>query len=209
MNKMKKRIKFFIFVTIFFLIVIVGITYRNIQILQPASINRPKNSQVVVMAGFPEKKSNGLMKEMNYAFKQANYLKDGDSLLKDENFKGAIEMYEVAFKEAKSQGSKGLAIYSIANAYEKKKDYEKAFKYVIIDKDQYVNDWAKEPVIERAKYLEYASKGEYDLAVEYAQKAAEASSKLPNRKGKPREDYIERLNDIKASKEYIENLKRK
>jgi tetratricopeptide (TPR) repeat protein len=107
------------------------------------------------------------------------------------------------------RGSKGVAMFAIADAYETKRDYAKALKQMIIIRDKYINEWAKEPVVERAIYLDYALKGEYELAIEHAQKAIEEDEKLPNvpKGGSP--DYIQRLNDLKVAKDYILSLKNK
>ncbi|KJJ83569.1 hypothetical protein OMAG_002563 [Candidatus Omnitrophus magneticus] len=77
---------------------------------------------------------------------------------------------------------------------------------MIADRDKYVSDWAKEPIVERVKYLEYVLKGEYDLAVEHARMALELDKRLPNRPKIGSSDYIERLNDVIAAKEYIEGF---
>ena len=87
------------------------------------------------------------------------------------------------------------------------RDYQKALELLKLARDEYVSDWAKEPIIERIKYLEYALQGNYAMAVKHAELALEADKKLPNRPKEGSEDYIERLNDLKAAKGYIESLK--
>jgi len=188
----------FVFVFIF----IVGITIKQ------RGETKKRDTQTVVMVGLQKNQAKGLIKEYEKAFKQASHIKKGDELLKVGKLDEAILEFKVALTSAKSKGTKGEASLYLANAYEKKKDYKKALEYVIVDRDEYVNDWAKAPIIERAKYLKYASQGNYEKAVEYAEKAIEEDVMLFDRK-KPREDYVERLNDIRASKEYIEHLKRK
>jgi len=193
-------IKILVIVFVIVSVMVGGISYLRKQKIQ--TVSNP-----VVVVGFNQDQT-GILNEIEKSAKQYSYIKKGNQLLKEGEIEEAIEEFNVALSTAKSSGTKGEAYFYLANAYEKRRNYRKALEYVIITRDQYVNDWAKEPVIERAKYLEYVLKGEYNLAVEHAQKAAEASSKLPNRKGKPREDYVERLNDIKSAKVYIESLKK-
>ena len=199
--KINKRLaaKIFVIASIVLLILVLGLTIRQQQI-------NKKNKEVVLLVGVPE--DGGIQKELKNAFEQANYIKQGKQLMRENKIDEAIAQLEIGLSLAKSSGSKGVAIVNLANAYEKKKDYKKALEYIIIDRDKYVNDWAKEPIVERAVYLEYALKGEYELAVEHAKKALEADSKLPNSPKDGRPDYIERLNDLKAAKDYILSLKK-
>ncbi|MBU1784855.1 MAG: hypothetical protein KKG95_05905 [Candidatus Omnitrophica bacterium] len=137
---------------------------------------------------------------------QYGYIEKGKLCLERKDFKGAVKWFEIAEEKAYSHATRAMAILYLADTYEKKRDYEKALEYIILDRDKYVNDWAREPIVERAKYLEYALAGEYELAIKHAQKALDEDVKI-NNAGKPRSDYIERLNDLKASKAYIESLK--
>lgn len=168
-----------------------------------------KDPKGFFVVGVSEGEHAGLVKELEYASKEDSYLIQGDSLMKEGRIEEAMKAYETAISLARFSGSKAIAYIHMANAYEKKRDYKKALEYVIIDRDKFVNDWAKEPVVERAKYLEYALQGEYNLALEHAQKALEADSKLPNTPKGGSPDYIERLNDLKESKDYILGLKKK
>jgi len=76
-----------------------------------------------------------------------------------------------------------------------------------LEEQTYVADWAKPPIFERIKYLEYASNGDYELAVQHAQMAIEADKNLPDSKGKVSPDYIDRLNDLKSAESYIRSIK--
>ena len=203
-NKTKLILKLVLGTAILSFVLVGGITFRQRRINVQKIDETP-----VVMIGVPQNLQGGLRKELKRAFKQVSYLDKGDTLLREGKIDEAIKQYEIAFSEGRSQGSKGVALVALANAYEKKRDYKKALELVIIDRDQYVNDWAKAPVVERVKYLGYALKGEYDLVIEYAQKALEADSKLPNRPKEGRSDYVERLNDLRIAKEYILSLKKK
>lgn len=184
-----------------FIVSIFGVTYRQKQ------TTATKGQKAVVVVGLP-KNQTGLVNEIQKAFKDAAYLDRGDQLLKDGKIDEAIEQYNIALSVAKLSGEKGVTLIHIANAYEKKRNYKKALENMIIVRDSYVNEWAKEPIAERVKYLEYASNGDYELAVKHAENALEADAKLPNRPKEGRSDYIERLNNIKVSKSYISSLKK-
>lgn len=131
----------------------------------------------------------------------------GEKLRNQSKYEEAVSLFKEIFNDIKHPGYKGMAIIQIANTFEKEKDYKNALKYMVISRDEYVNEWAKEPIIERVKYLEYALQGNYELAIEHAKLALEAEMKVHDSK-KPRRDYLERFNDLKASKEYIEGLKK-
>ena len=170
--------------------------------------NQERNKEKVVLLVGGNKNNNDLMeKEIVSAFYRQSFVNDGSNLLKDGKIDKAIVQFEKALEVAELPGEKASIYVFLANAYEKKRNYEKALEYVIIDRDEYVNDWGKEPIVERAKYLEYAIDGEYELAIKHAELAIRAYVKIFNDERKPREDYVERLNDLKASKEYIESLR--
>lgn len=199
MGTKKLTIKVFVIIGIVFL-VLVGIDIQQRQV-------KKNKSTAVVVVGLPKGQIGLFQKELAEAFKNKPFLDKGDELMKEGRIDDAIKEYETAASLAKISGDKAVAMIDISNAYEKKCDYKKALELVIADRDKYVNTWAKEPVIERAIYLDYALKGEYDLAVEHAQKALEEDMKLFNRK-RPREDYLQRLNDLKGAKDYILSLKK-
>lgn len=201
METKKLSIRIIVMFTIIFFMLVIGVSINQRQV-------QKNKSTAIVMVGFPKGGATLFQKELTEAFKYKSFLDKGDELVKQGKIDDAIKEYETAFSLAKIQGAKGLAIFAISNAYEKKRDYINALKYVIIDKDKYVSSWAKEPSVERAIYLDYALKGEYELAIEHAQKALEAGAKLPNvpQGGSP--DYIQRLNDLKAAKDYILSLKK-
>lgn len=186
-------------------LIVVGIIMLGLTIQHQQKEQQKINA--VLVTGFPKEEGKGFQKELEHAFKEADILERGDVLLREGKIDEAIKEYEKALSLAKLSGSKAVASISIANAYEKKRDYKRALELIIIDRDKYVNDWAKEPVVERAKYLEYALNGEYELAVDHAKKALEADANLPNRPKNGSPDYIQRLNDLKSAKDYILNLK--
>lgn len=163
--------------------------------------------QTVVITGLAKGQQKAFQHELVGAANQYGYIKKGNGLLVKGNFDDAIKEYQTALSLAKSKGSKGEAYNSLANVYEKKKDYKKAMEYVELDSSQYIADWAKRPIVERIKYLEHASNGEYDLAIEHAKKAMDAEASLPDSNDELSKDYVERLNDLVAAKEYILSLK--
>jgi len=173
------------------------------------SIVKTKNPvpKKIVTTGLTKGQSDYLLKQLEETGKQYSYIQDGQQSLMSGDIENAIRLFEIALKSAYSQATEGEAIINLANAYEKKKDYEKALEYIIIDRDNYVNEWAKEPILQRTKYLEYASRGEYELAIEHAKKAIVAEMNIHNSKT-PRSDYTERLNDLIAAKDYILSLKK-
>jgi len=194
-------LKIVVMIIVIFLIV-VGISINQKQV-------KKNKSTAVVMVGFPKGGATVFQKELTEAFKYKSFLDKGNESVKQGKIDDAIKEYETAFSLAKMRGAKGVAMFAIADAYETKRDYAKALKQMIIIRDKYINEWAKEPVVERAIYLDYALKGEYELAIEHAQKAIEEDEKLPNvpKGGSP--DYIQRLNDLKVAKDYILSLKNK
>jgi len=199
--------KFIIIIAIVTIIILSGITIGT-RILIPQKGVVQKGTQGVVTVGISGGEHAGLVKELEYAAKEDSYLTDGDLLMKEGRIDEAMKAYETAISMARFSGSKAIVYIHIADAYEKIKDYKKALEYVVIDRDKFVSDWAKEPVVERAKYLEYALLGEYELAIEHAQKALETDANLPNTPKGGSPDYIERLNDLKAAKDYILSLKK-
>jgi len=161
----------------------------------------------LVTIGFNNNLEGKFKTELEKSFKQAGYIESGKKLLSDGFYDEAINKFNIAFKEAQTRGEKGLAIVGLSDVYERMKNYKKALEYVIIEREQYINDWAKAPVEERITYLKYANEGNYDLAVLHAQNALNAFNKLypqfKNINGK----YQERLWELKAAKDHILTLK--
>lgn len=168
--------------------------------------NKTTNSEVFT-TGLAKGQSDYFGQQLKKTGVQYRYIQKGNHYLKNGNIEAAIKMFETAQENAYSQATRGVAIINLANAYEKKRDYRKALEYTILSRDKYANDWAKAPYIERAKYLEYASTGNYKLAIKYAELTIKAETEVHNSKT-PSEGYVERLNDLKASKAYIESLKK-
>lgn len=204
---MKNKMKFVIALIVSSIIVLSGLTF-GIRAIMIAKKIPPKDPKGVFIVGLPDGQRSGVVKELEDAAKEDSYIKKADELMKDGKIEEAIKSYEAALALAKFSGSKAVIYFHMADAYEKRRDYRNALGRIIIIRDKFVNDWAKEPVVERTKYLEYALQGEYDIAVEHAQKALEADAKLPNAPKGGSPDYIERLNDLKAAKDYILGFKK-
>ena len=162
----------------------------------------------IITTGMTEGQKEYFSSKLSEATNVVRLFRRGKRLRDQGEYESALNIFQKIFENKDDTGYKGMAIINIADTYEKKRDYKKALEYMIIDRDEYINDWAKEPVLERIKYLEYASRGNYDLTIKHAELAMQAEMKVHGTK-KPRKDYIERLNDLKASKEYIESLKTK
>lgn len=163
--------------------------------------------QETIVAGLTEGQQKTFQQDLSGAMSQYGHIKKGDRLFNKGNFDDAIKEYETALSLARSSGSKGEAYRHLANAYEKKRDYQKALDYIVVERDRYMAEWAKEPLVERARYLAYAIAGDYDRAIEYAEKAIVADAKVHN-SSLTRQDYQGRLDDLIASKEYILSLKK-
>lgn len=204
---MKNKTKFAIVLIVSSIIVLSGLTF-GIRAIIIAKRIPAKDPEGVFIVGLPDGQRSGVVKELEHAAKEDSYVKIADELMKEGKIEEAIKSYEAAIALAKFSGSKAVVYFHMADAYEKRRDYRNALLKIIIIRDKYVNDWAKEPIVERAKYLEYALQGEHDLAIEHAQKALEADAKLPNTPKGGSPDYIERLNDLKAAKNYILGLKK-
>lgn len=197
----KLIIKIIIMFIVLFLLLVIGVSIKQKQV-------KKNESTAVVIVGSPKGSAAVFQKELSKAFEYKSFLDKGNELVKQGKIDDAIKEYETAFSLAKMRGAKGVVMFAIADAYETERDYAKALKQIIIIRDEYINEWARGPVVERALYLEYALKGEYDLAVEHAKKAVEEDAKFPNRSKEGSPDYIQRLNDLKAAKDYILSLKK-
>lgn len=199
MIKKRTVTRMIILVVIFIAIIAFGLTIANRNVLQK------KNA--IITTGMTKGQQGYFQERLSKAFQLERYVDDGKKFMERGQYEEAIESFQKAYDGGTMAGDRGVAIYHMANVYEKKRDYKKALEYVVIDRDEYVSDWAKGPVVERAKYLEYALEGNYEMSVKHAEMALEEDKKLPNRPKGGSSSYIERLNDIKASKEYIESLK--
>lgn len=191
---------------LFLLLIVISVSIYSINLAQREKVVHQLDTKIIAV-GMTDGQKEGLQKEMQIAERQYGYIKKGNFYLERGETDKAIEMYEVAVREAYSNVTKGEAIRYLAGAYEKKRDYKKAlellqelsYTYVVSPDNKF-----RIPSEERLKYLKYASGGEFELAIKHAQLALEADAKLPT---STISRYQQRLNDLKASKEYIEGLK--
>lgn len=191
-------------ITVVLIFLLIGIPMLLFKHKKPAQ-------KATVVTGLTEGQQKTFQQDLSGAMAQYGYIKKGNALLAAGRYDDAVKEYETALSLARSTGSKGEAFISLANAYEKKRDYKKALEYMLLVEKIYVSNWAEHPIFERIKYLEYVLKGEYDIAVKHAELAIEEGMKIDvsSRHKKPRADYVERLNDLKAAKDYILSLKKK
>jgi len=195
------HIRTIIITAIIIIVISVGI---GTQLKKKTAERKPS----VIIAGLSEGQKNSFQQDLAAAFAQRKLIDNGRALLDKGNFEGAIKQFTVALERASGGGEKRIAILYLANTYEKKRNYKKALEYIRISIES-GSDWSKPPVVERAKYLEYAIHGNYELAVEHAKKTIEEYKKIHRYDREIPASYVERLNDIIAAKEYILSLKKK
>ena len=201
-NKMVLKIITIVIIAIF--IVALGLTYRTVYVNQ-------KQPKAYLVTGLSKEQVAGLQKELEYVSTEHEYIDKGDAYLKEGRIQDAIEQFNIVLKRGKKTSALDFARDGLVNAYEKAQDYKTAADLLEKIMSKYVlpkGDKWRAAEDERLLYLRYANNGDYDLAVEHAQKALEADTKLPNRPKDGRSDYIQRLNDLKAAKDYILSLKK-
>jgi tetratricopeptide (TPR) repeat protein len=171
--------------------------------------NRKEKEEILTM-GLNKGQEKYFQEQLQQTGEFFGYIQKGKMFLKEGDVTSAVKQFEIALSNAYSPVTKAEAYLYLADAYEKAKDYRNAYDMIVRSSGGSVvppTHIVRVPKEARKKYLEYASKGEYELAIEYAQKALEADAKLPNRPKTGRQDYIDRLNDLIAAKDYIESLK--
>jgi tetratricopeptide (TPR) repeat protein len=199
MIKMAGTFKVMVLVVGLFLVIFIGINL--------VKRNASREKETVIVTGMTKGQQDYFNERLSSAFKLERYIESGKRLMEQGQYEEAIESFQKVYDNATMVGDEGIAMYHLANVYEKMGNYKKALEYINIGIAKYVNDWAKGPVVERSKYLEYALQGNYDMAVKHAEMSLEEDKKLPHRPDKGSPSYIQRLNDIKAAKDYIESLK--
>lgn len=186
-----------------------------ILILSLTYVNRPvtkQKSQAYLVTGLSKEKVNGFQRELQRVSTEHEYIDKGNEYLKEGQIQKAIEQFNTVLKRGEKTSALDFARDGLVNAYEKARDYktaadllEKIIATFVLPK----GDKWRTAEDERLLYLQFANDGNYDLAIEHAQKALEADAKLPNRPNGANPQYYERLNDLKAAKDYILSLKRK
>lgn len=177
-------------------------------IMKSKSANENPKSNIMTIGIKPSQQKN-FSKQISSAFTEIELIKRGKILIEQGKLNESIEYFENLIND-KSFEAKGLAKEHLIDLYEKKRDYKKAHLILYADVQKYKIPPKHEfrlPVEERLNYLQFAADGEYSLAVMHAQLALEASKNLPLKsltKG-----YKDRLEDLKAAKDYIVSLKNK
>jgi tetratricopeptide (TPR) repeat protein len=180
-----------------------GITYRSVEV-------KKQQQRAYLLVGFPKEQAAGIQKELEYISTEHDFVDRGYAYLKEGKIKDAIEQFNTVLIRGKKTAALGDAREGLVDAYEKARDYKTAvglLEKIIARFKIPKGDMWRTAADERLLYLQYAASGDYALAIEHAQKALEADAKLPNRPVGGRQDYIDRLNDLKAAKEYIMSLK--
>ncbi|MBU1864712.1 MAG: tetratricopeptide repeat protein [Candidatus Omnitrophica bacterium] len=199
----KKNILAVLIVVIMFIVSFIAIRFKNTQ-------KETTKQNKVISVGLEPSKQEYFSKKLSNSFRDVRLLDVGAKLIDQGKVEEAIKYFKNLIAKDKSFGMKGLARNYLADAYEKNGEYTKAYQVLYEKSKQFkvpVTSEVRAPYEERLKYLKYASEGEYELAIEHAQMALEASKKdNPNLKTIPK-GYQQRLNDLKASKAYIESLK--
>lgn len=198
----KKVLKLVFIILAIFCVVFIGFNIRKIKTKNPNSAN--------IFVGFPQRQT-GIIKEMEFVRTEYDYIEKGNEYLENGEIDKAIAQYNIVLKRDKKTSALMSAKRGLINAYEKDRGYSTAADLL----DQKLQDskipnddkW-RMPEEERLKYLRYATEGNYEMAVEHAKKALVADARLPNRPKEGSFDYLDRLNDIKSAKEYIESLRK-
>lgn len=201
MNKI--FLKIIVIIAITGTIVALGITYRTAAI--------KKQQKAYVLVG-PKEQVAGLQKELENISTEHDYIDRGYAYFKEGKIKDAIEQFNMVLSRGKKTSALDFARRGLVDAYEKSRDYKTAAdllekiiaKFVLPKGDKW-----RTAEDERLLYLRYATNGEYDLAIEHAQKAIEADAQLPNRPQGANPPYYQRLDDLKMAKEYILGQKKK
>lgn len=129
---------------------------------------------------------NDRKKGMNYVDKRIDYYNQKDSLNQD-NYRSIISLYELKKDKAKTDSVRGVAISKYPKGDIAKSKYSSDFYYAKdLDKRQEIYDEYNEKIGEDGsqkdfmlRYLAsgYADAGDYDKAMEYAEKISDASSR--------------------------------
>ena len=160
----------------------------------------------IITTGLSTNQEENFQKELGSAFKVFSLIHKGRKLLSQSDYDGAILNFKQALSASKMSGEKGVSMECLADVYEKKRDYFFARDWMIKGRDNCPNEWALKPFVGRIQYLGYALNGDYELAVQQASKAIEDYKIIGPAQTK---GAIERLNDLKAAKDYILSLKKK
>ena len=187
-------------------VIILSLLGIGVQIRKTTT--KSENMKKVTSVGLSSSQQEYFSQQMDKTGREADLLEKGKLLLNEGSASEAIKYFNNLINDEEFE-LKGLAKAHLIDAYEKKGDYYTTYAILYTETQKSklsLSDLFRVPVAERLKYLKYASEGEYELAVKHAQLALEASAELPLKTFK--QAYRKRLNNIEASKEYIESLKK-
>lgn len=183
--------------------IVAGITYRNVEV-------KKQQQRAYLLIGFSKEQAAGIQKELEYISPEHDFVDRGYMYLKEGKTKEAIEQFNTVLERNKKTAALGAAREGLVDAYEKARDYKTAtglLEKIIARFKIPKGDMWRTAADERLLYLQYAASGDYDLAIEHAQKSLEADARLPNRPQGANPPYYQRLDDLKAAKDYILSLK--
>lgn len=196
--------------TLLLIIIVLFFMFVSVQITTHQKNKVKKNSTMFI--GLKSSQQEYFAKQLSGFSRELNQIHLGDALVKQGRLDEAIQHFNNLIND-QSFEDKYMARTHLIDAYEKKRDYATA--YQALYKQQRnpkfvlpVTDPVRVPAEERLKYLKYASEGNYNLAIKHAQFAIEAEKQIPNCPKEMIKITEQRLNDLKASKAYIESLKK-
>jgi len=192
------------------MLIIIVLILSSLVLGKKAKQKNANSRSAMLIMGLSEKHT-GIIKEHENVSEEYNYILEGDKFMKQNKPSEAIVQFKLAILKARSSSMKSFAEIKLINAYEKNREYDVAaiaLKKLINQYKVPEGNIFRVPDEERLAYLECASRGEYEFAIEHAQKSLDADAKLPNRPLGGQFDYKERINDLKAAKEYILSKKK-
>lgn len=87
--------------------------------------HKKPTQQATIVTGLTEGQQKTFQQDLSGTMKQFGYIKKGDRLLAEGKFDDALTEYQTALSLAKSAGTKGEALRSLANLYEKREIIKK------------------------------------------------------------------------------------
>lgn len=170
--------------------------------------HRSENTnQSIIVVGLTDGQDKYFKKELSSASKISSLIKMGKKLFEGGDYDGAILSFQAALSASKMGGEKNMSMEYMVDVYEKKRDYANALSWMIKVRDN-CPEWSKKPSIERVRYLEYALSGDYNRAIQHAEKAVEEYMIIHSDMPVQKHGYTARISDLVAAKDYIESLKK-
>ena len=192
-------------------IVIFIVAFSGFVFIKDIGNNKNQSNNKIMTLGLSGSKEAIFRGQLGRAERNVKIVENGRKMLDEGKSQEAIGYFKNAIIEIDDASIRTLAVNGLIDAYEMNREYEKAANRLEEKIRMFVvpeTDMFRIPTDERLKYLQYATQGDYELAIKHATNAYEADLKLPNRSKDGNTRYLQRLNDLKASKEYIEGLKK-